>query len=78
MANLLNLLSLPINNSPDLISGECRNELKFIYSEKATKFCAIFTLLLSYVVPVKSKLKILQNFVAVSEYRNLKYMCFTG
>ena len=42
--------------------------LKFIYSEKATKFCEIFTLLLSYVVPVKSKVKILQNFVAFSEY----------
>ena len=27
--------------------------LKFIYSEKVTKFCEIFTLLLSYVVPVK-------------------------
>ena len=27
-----------------------------------------FTLLLSYVVPVKSKVKILQNFVAFSEY----------
>ena len=45
--------------------------LKFIYSEKATKFCEIFTLLLSYVVPVKSKLKITQNFVAFSEYMNL-------
>ena len=32
--------------------------LKFIYSEKAKKFCEIFTLLLSYVVPVKSKVKI--------------------
>ena len=32
--------------------------LKFIYSEKATKFCKIFTLLLSYVVPVKCKVKI--------------------
>ena len=32
--------------------------LKFIYSEKATKFCEIFTLLLSYVAPVKSKMKI--------------------
>ena len=31
---------------------------KFIYSDKATKFCKIFTLLLSYVVPVKSKVKI--------------------
>ena len=44
--------------------------LKFIYSEKATKFCEIFTLHLSYVVPVKSKVKILQNFVAFSKYMN--------
>ena len=44
--------------------------LKFIYSEKATKFCEIFTLLLSYVVPVKSMEKILQNFVVFSEYMN--------
>ena len=48
-------------------------QVKFIYSEKATKFCEIFTLLLSYVVPVKSKVKISQNFVAFSEYMN-----FTG
>ena len=47
-------------------------KLKFIYSEKATKFCEIFTLLLSYVVPVKSKVKISQNFVAFSEYINFK------
>ena len=46
--------------------------VKFIYSEKATKFCEIFTLLLSYVVPVKSKVKILQNFVAFLEYMNFK------
>ena len=44
--------------------------LKFIYSEKATKFSEIFTLLLSYVVPVKSKVKISQNLVAFSEYLN--------
>ena len=44
--------------------------LKFIYSEKAAKFCEIFTLLLSYVVPVKSKVKISQNFVAFSECMN--------
>ena len=44
--------------------------LKFIYSEKATKFCEIFTLLLSYVVPVKSKVEISQNFLAFSEYMN--------
>ena len=34
------------------------------------EFCEIFTLLLSYVVPVKSKVKLLQNFVAFSEYMN--------
>ena len=46
--------------------------LKFIYVEKATKLCKIFTLLLSYVVPVKIKVKILQNYVALSEYMNFK------
>ena len=45
-----------------------RNLLKFIYSEKATKFCEIST---SYVLPVKSKVEISQNFVAFSEYMNL-------
>ena len=44
--------------------------IKFIYSENATKICKIFTLLLSYVVPIKSKVKISQNFVAFSEYMN--------
>ena len=44
--------------------------LKFIYSEKTTKFWKIFTLLVSYVVPVKGKEKISQNFVAFSEYMN--------
>ena len=55
--------------------------IKFIYSEKATKFCEIFTLLLSYVVAVKSKVKISQNFVDFSEYmnfiRNLCTFCFS-
>ena len=46
--------------------------LKFIYSEKATKFCEISTVDLSYVVPVKSTVEILQNFVAFSEYMNFK------
>ena len=44
---------------------------KFIYSEKATKFCEIFSLLF-YVVPVESKVEISQNFVAISEYINFK------
>ena len=42
--------------------------LKFIYSEKATKFCEIFILLLSYVAYVKSMVKISQNFVAFAEF----------
>ena len=37
-------------------------KLKFMYSEKATKSYEIFTLLLSYVVPVKSKVEILAKF----------------
>ena len=44
--------------------------LKFIYSEKATKFWEISIVDLSYVVPVKSKVEISQNFVAFSEYMN--------
>ena len=46
--------------------------LKFIYCEKATKFCEISTVDLSYVVPVKSTVEISQNFVAFSEYMNFK------
>ena len=46
--------------------------LKFIYSEKATKFYEISTVDLSYVVPVKSMVEISQNFVAFSEYMNFK------
>ena len=44
--------------------------VKFIYSEKATKFCKIFPLLLTTVDTVKSKGKISQNFVVFSEYMN--------
>ena len=44
--------------------------LKFIYSEKATKFCEISTVDLSYVVTVKCTVEISQNFVAFSEYMN--------
>ena len=39
-------------------------------SEKATNFCEIFTVDLSYVVTVKSTVEILQNFVAFSEFMN--------
>ena len=45
-------------------------QIKFIYPEKATKSCEISTLLLSYVVQVKSKVEISQNFLPFSEYMN--------
>ena len=45
--------------------------IKFIYSDKATKFCEIFTLLLTVCTVIKSKVKILQHFVAFLEY--IKY-----
>ena len=51
-------------------------KVKFKYSEKAIKFCKISTLDLSCVVRVKSRVKILQNFVAFSEYMNFKYRKF--
>ena len=53
--------------------------VKFTYSEKATKFCEISTLLLTTVHTVKSKVEILQNFVAFSEYMNFKtYLVWFG
>ena len=42
--------------------------VKFIYSEKATKFCEISTLLLFVCTVDKSKVGISQIFVAFSEY----------
>ena len=51
-------------------SGVIAIQVKFIYSEKATKFCEIFLLLLTTVHTVKSKGKISQNFVAFSECMN--------
>ena len=46
--------------------------INFIYSEKATKFCEIFTLLFTGTAWDKSKVKISQNFVAFAEYMNFK------
>ena len=46
--------------------------IKFIYSEKDTKFCEIFPLHLTVCTVVKSKGKISQNFVAFSEYMKFK------
>ena len=44
--------------------------LKFIYSEKATKFCKISTVDLPGTTYDKSTMEISQNFVAFSEYMN--------
>ena len=52
------------------------SKLKFIYSEKATKFCEIFTLLLTGTTQDKSKVQISQTFVAFSEYMNFKRIDF--
>ena len=49
-----------------------KNILKFIYSEKATKFYEISTLILTVCTVDKSKVEISQNFVAFSEYTNFK------
>ena len=49
--------------------------IKFIYSEKATKFWEIFPLLLTYSTYIQNKGKILQNFVAFSEYMNFTRKC---
>ena len=51
--------------------------LMFIYSEKVTKCCKTSALLLSYVVPVKSKVEISQNFVAFLEYMNFNVIIIT-
>ena len=45
-------------------------ELKFIYSKKATYFCEMSNVDLSYVVMVKSTVEAFQNLVAYSEYMN--------
>ena len=46
--------------------------IKFIYSEKATNVCEIFSVNLPYVVTVKSMVEIPQTFVAFSEHMNFK------
>ena len=43
-----------------------------MYYEKATNFCEISTVDLSYVVTVKSMIEISHNCVAFSEYMNFK------
>ena len=62
---LIHMTSLFINHKGLLV-------LKFIYSEKATKFCEISTLLLTGTTKDKSKLEISKKFVAFSDYMNFK------
>ena len=59
------LVKSPYQNFPLFFSV-----LKFRYSEKALKFCEISTLFLSYIVPVKCMVELLQNFDSFSEYMN--------
>ena len=51
--------------------------IKFIYSEKATKFCEISTLLLTRTTQDISKGEISHYFVAFSEYMNFKNPLFS-
>ena len=58
--------------------------VKFMYSEKATKFCYVIlfckisNLLLSVCTVDKSKVEISQNFVALSEYTNFTFAVRNG
>ena len=68
------MLSAILFNISIKISRKWESLINFIYSEKVTKFCKIFLLLLTTVHIVKSKGKILKIFVAFSEYMNFKYL----
>ena len=46
------------------------NFLKFIYSEKATKFCELSNVDLTVTTQDKSTVEISQKFMAFSEYMN--------
>ena len=75
-ANVLARLGLMVRSVVNAMKNSLDTHIvkvKFKYSEKAKKFCEIFSLLLSYVVPVKSKVEISQNFVAFSEYMNFTW-----
>ena len=65
----MTLLNYRVVGKSENLRGEGA-KVKFIYSEKATKFCEISTLLLSYEVSVKRKVEISQNCVAFSKYMN--------
>ena len=49
-----------------------KSQLKFVYSEKATKFSTLLLTFVYFFHTEKSKSEISQNFVAFSEYMNFK------
>ena len=49
------------------------HHIKFIYSEKATKFCEPSTLLMTGTTLDNIKVEISDNFVAFSEYMNFNF-----
>ena len=51
-----------------------KSRLKFIYSERATKFCIISALDLTVLHTATSKVEISQNFVAFSKYMNFNIL----
>ena len=57
----------PLQNNSDSVF------INSMYSEKATKFYEISTLLLTGTAQDKSMVEISQNFVAFLEYMNFKY-----
>ena len=69
----VNVFKIAINPHSMLVRN-LKKVLKFIYSQKATKFFKISPLLLTALHTVKIKGKISQNFVAFSEYMHFKDM----
>ena len=57
------------------IGKMCHVKLKFIFSEKAAKFCKISTLLLTGTTEDKKMVEIFQNFVAFPD--NMKLHVYT-
>ena len=52
--------------------SKAQYRIKFIFPEKATKFCEISSVDLTVTTLDKSTVEILQKFVAFSEYMNFK------
>ena len=74
MSAFKQLISLfHIKNNSRIDNWRLHNSiLKFIYSERASKFCKTSTIVLSYIVTAKCTVEILQNCVVFSEYRYVK------